>query len=236
MHVVRHGQAQFLTDDYDRLSELGQEQARELGRYWLAAKHAPDQVYAGSLRRQQHTAQLVAQMFEQAGESFPQLQTLEGLNEYPAEKIMEVLVPVLTAQDADIRARELEVREAQDDRAKYRSIHRLLEAVMARWVANEYPSGLGLPTWVEFSGGVREAFSKIRADAPRGSRIAVFTSGGPVGISVQTTLNAPQIVAAELNWRVINASVSAFTFSDQRIVLDRFNDVAHLAQEQITYR
>src|SRR3984893_14433603 len=34
--LVRHGQASFLKEDYDKLSELGELQARTLGEYWVA--------------------------------------------------------------------------------------------------------------------------------------------------------------------------------------------------------
>ena len=34
LHLVRHGQASFGADDYDKLSELGWQQSRRLGEYW----------------------------------------------------------------------------------------------------------------------------------------------------------------------------------------------------------
>ena len=37
LFLVRHGQASFLSDDYDRLSPLGLEQSRRLGQHWLQA-------------------------------------------------------------------------------------------------------------------------------------------------------------------------------------------------------
>lgn len=57
--LVRHGQANSAAKDeesYDRLSELGHQQARWLGDY-LAAREGPfDKVIAGSLRRHKETA------------------------------------------------------------------------------------------------------------------------------------------------------------------------------------
>jgi broad specificity phosphatase PhoE len=57
--LVRHGQANSAAKDeesYDRLSDLGHQQARWLGDY-LAAREAPfDKVIAGSLRRHRETA------------------------------------------------------------------------------------------------------------------------------------------------------------------------------------
>jgi broad specificity phosphatase PhoE len=56
--LVRHGQASFGADDYDRLSERGREQAEATGR-WLAARglRRPVAVH-GTLRRQRDTALL----------------------------------------------------------------------------------------------------------------------------------------------------------------------------------
>lgn len=57
--LVRHGQANAAAtneEDYDRLSDLGREQARWLGA-WMAEHERPfDRVLAGSLNRQSHTA------------------------------------------------------------------------------------------------------------------------------------------------------------------------------------
>ncbi|MEY1557671.1 histidine phosphatase family protein [Yoonia sp. R2331] len=56
--LVRHGQANSAADneaDYDRLTELGHQQARWLGE-WMKAHDGPfDQVVSGSLRRQRET-------------------------------------------------------------------------------------------------------------------------------------------------------------------------------------
>jgi broad specificity phosphatase PhoE len=60
--LVRHGQASFGAADYDRLSDLGHEQARTLGA--ALADLAPDGLTHGSLRRQVGTA---ASMAEAAG-------------------------------------------------------------------------------------------------------------------------------------------------------------------------
>ena len=73
--LVRHGQANSAADDeagYDKLSELGHQQARWLGD-WIRDHDGPfDQVFTGSLRRQQETA---------AGMGFDDVTTDVRLNE-----------------------------------------------------------------------------------------------------------------------------------------------------------
>jgi len=56
--LVRHGQASFGTEDYDRLSPLGEGQARQLGA--ALRRTTPTRLVAGSMRRQEATAKLVA--------------------------------------------------------------------------------------------------------------------------------------------------------------------------------
>lgn len=237
LFVVRHGQARFLTDDYDRLSDLGRAQSLALGRAWLDEDIRPVQSWAGTLTRQRKTADAVGEAFSDAGAEFPRTETAEGLDEYPGDALLAELVPLLRRDDAAVDAEAVAFETASDDAARYRHVHRLLEAVMRAWVAEAYPlDAVDLPLWRDFSGGVRSALHRIMAEAPRGSDIAVFTSGGPVGVAVQTVLEAPELKAAELNWRVNNASVTRFTFSGSRISLDAFNDIAHLSRAMRTFR
>lgn len=234
--LVRHGQARLFTDDYDRLSDLGLSQAEALGRFWLARDIRPDEVFAGPLTRQQQTANRVGEVFVESGESWPMLQEVAGLNEYPAQEITESLVTALRTVDPslDQLASALDASKGYAD--KYRQLHRLLEAVIVRWIRNDY-GDVDVPlSWNAFSEGVRATLRDVMSKSSSGSTIALFTSGGPVAISVQTILQAPDIKAAELNWRVYNCSVTRYTFSGERATLDAFNDVSHLPPEMHTYR
>ncbi|MCK0121848.1 histidine phosphatase family protein [Loktanella sp. F6476L] len=73
--LVRHGQANSAADneiDYDKLSELGHQQAKWLGE-WIHAHDGPfDAIFSGSLRRQKETA---------AGMGFTDVTVDERLNE-----------------------------------------------------------------------------------------------------------------------------------------------------------
>lgn len=238
LYVVRHGQARFFTDDYDRLSVKGEAQCAALARHWLEQGLEFHAAWCGSLVRQRRSGEVVRDVYREAGRDFPEIRCIPTLDEYPADDIMDTLLPLLreSVPTIDDLARAFE--GAQDDRERYRGFHRLLEAVMERWIARTYPAegSEGLLPWGEFSGGVRAAFRDIMASAGSGENVAVFTSGGPVGISVQTVLGAPDQAAADLNWRVHNGSVTCFTFSGARVSLDCFNATAHLEPELLTYR
>jgi hypothetical protein len=45
--LVRHGQASFLEENYDKLSAKGEAQSRLLGKYWACLKLPIDRVFAG---------------------------------------------------------------------------------------------------------------------------------------------------------------------------------------------
>ncbi len=55
LYLVRHGQASFGADDYDRLSERGHAQALRLGQYWRERGLRFDAVLAGTLLRHTQT-------------------------------------------------------------------------------------------------------------------------------------------------------------------------------------
>ena len=84
--LVRHGQASWGSDDYDRLSPLGEEQSRLLGAALAARGVRPDVVLRGSLLRHRQTADAAVSgagwssvVEEDAGwDEFDHLGTLDG--------------------------------------------------------------------------------------------------------------------------------------------------------------
>ncbi|MEL7371352.1 MAG: histidine phosphatase family protein [Myxococcota bacterium] len=241
LYLVRHGQARFLTDDYDRLSDLGAEQSRCLGDYWRKEKMPIDRLWTGTLVRQKATAEHLVSAFAVDPADAKETNAItplvaEGFNEYPAEAIQQSVAPQLAEKDANF-AQRLEALAAETDaRQKYRQVHLVLEAVMEAWIDGAYDDPK-LPSWPHFSTGVRDALQRAMKEAPKGSTTVVVTSGGPIGIAVQSVLRAPEQEAARLNWRVYNASLTRFTFSGARVSLDQFNAIPHLSNARLrTYR
>ncbi|CAN5682201.1 hypothetical protein BH10ACT10_BH10ACT10_28160 [soil metagenome] len=84
--LVRHGQASWGTDDYDRLSARGEEQSRLLGAALAARGVHPDLVLRGSMLRHRQTADAAvagarweADVEEDAGwDEFDHLGTCDG--------------------------------------------------------------------------------------------------------------------------------------------------------------
>src|ERR1700760_4014849 len=86
IYVVRHGQAAFGTDHYDRLTEIGFSQSRELGAYFGRRKLRFDAVFTGTLRRQIETADTILETRPEIEVSAREV--MGGLDEYKPEAIL----------------------------------------------------------------------------------------------------------------------------------------------------
>jgi broad specificity phosphatase PhoE len=232
--LVRHGQARAFDADSDRLTEMGEEQARRVGQYFVQSGVELDEVCVGTLVRQRRTLELVAEAFAQANKPFPSPTVDAAWNEYDAGGILGGLMPELRGRDTEFRklVDDFEQAAARPDRNRY--FQRMFEVLMAAWQEGSVESSAVEPFAV-FQARVQAAF---RAITERGGRrtVAVFTSGGPIGVAVQTALEAAPMTALRLNWRVKNASITEFVFSEGRISLEQFNVVEHLPKGLRTFR
>jgi broad specificity phosphatase PhoE len=234
--LIRHGQARAFEDDSDRLSPLGEEQARALARFWIRQGASFDEVYSGALVRQRSTAEIVEECFIQAGLEWPRLQTMPELNEYDAIGIINNLIPSLADRDDSFRALAEAFERNKKSPERNRHFQKMFEAVTSVWLGGEFEVE-GVESWRSFQSRVGAAIKRITSAEGSGRRVAVFTSGGVIGLAVQNVLNAPERSALEINWRVRNCSLTEFTFSRDRMSLDSFNGVPHIDDPALrTYR
>jgi broad specificity phosphatase PhoE len=223
--MVRHGQAAAFSHDSDRLTELGERQAAVLGEYWVQNGVEFDDVVVGSLRRHAQTEAQVAAAYARAGKAWPKARIDAGWNEYDAGGVSQ-LAPALAERDPAFAklAADYQANAASPDRNRY--FQRMFEVLMSSWVAGESQSD-AVESFEAFHGRVAVAFDTVlRAEGSR--RVVVFSSGGPIGVTVQRSLRAPKSVALELNWRVRNASLTEYVFGRDRLSLDYFNAIPHL--------
>ena len=234
--LVRHGQAAFLSDDYDRLSPLGEEQARLLGEYWTKHNVTFDAVFTGPRKRQIDTGRIVFEQYNRAGLAIPELIELEEFDEYDADGIMKELLPQLIEQDDHYRQLRDAFQQSAIDADKRKNFQKLFEAVTAKWVRGEVLSP-DVESFREFHARVRRGLERATNDAPSGSRVAVFSSGGAISVSVQLAAQAVEAMVIEFNWRIRNCALNEFVFSKDRLTLDSFNAIPHLDDPKLqTYR
>jgi broad specificity phosphatase PhoE len=137
-------------------------------------------------------------------------------------------LPAFNEYDADgILHASPDFRPTQDRR----EFQLMFESIMRQWTEGKLQ---GVESWQDFRGRVTAGLRAIvGADKPN-RRVVVFTSGGPIGVAMQTALGAPEAMAVEINWRVRNCSLTEFVFTRGRITLDAFNATPHLAE--VTFR
>jgi broad specificity phosphatase PhoE len=228
--LVRHGQARAFDADSDRLSELGAEQARRLGEHWIASGVELDEIHVGTLTRQRQTAELVAEVFAKAGRGWPEPRANAAWNEYDSGGILGRLMPALAASDEAFAklVTDFQAAAARPDRNRY--FQRMFETLMDRWEEGALAQD-GVEPFAAFHERVRAAFRMVTSQG--GSRrVAVFTSGGPIGVCTQVVLDAPPRAALRLNWRVRNASLTEMIFSEGRTSLESFN-VDHYLESRL---
>lgn len=235
--LVRHGQASLFTDDYDRLSDLGQAQARRLGEYWVRRRLQFDEVFVGPRLRQQATAEIVASIFHAARLPWPKPCVAHDLDEYDIRGLFGSLAKELAAESdafADLVAQVRQAPETDVERA--RNFQRLLGTLTLHWLACG-ESARNVETWPRFRQRVDGALRRILGGEGRGRRIVCFTSGGWIGVALHLILGAPERMALEMSWRIRNCSLTEFAFTTGRVTPDTFNAVPHLEDAALwTYR
>lgn len=234
--VVRHGQASFLAENYDRLSELGQRQAELLGRHWLERDVRFDVVVYGPCERQIRTGEIIAGMYRRAERHWPEPVEIGDFDEYPAERVVRTFLPALMHKHAPLAEAVAQFQSAQDRATKQRLFDRVLREVSERWLHGEVSSP-EIPTWQDFCHRIESAVRGVLARCPKSTRATIFTSGGPTAATARIALNLSYRDTLNLTWSPRNSSYSEFLFSGERFSLSSFNNTPHLnAPDLLTYR
>jgi broad specificity phosphatase PhoE len=208
LYLVRHGQASFGADDYDKLSELGHRQSVRLGEHFAQMGLRFDAVLAGTLRRHLETLAGIREGMRHEGEHLP----WEGLNEYDSEAVI-----------ATVHTGKLEKPTSPE---MYRAHFRLLRDGLAKWMAGVV-SPQGMPSYEKFVDGIARALDHVKANH-QGGNVLIVSSGGPIATAVGQVLGTSSQTIIELNLRIRNTSVTEFAFNPKRHMLVSYNAIPHL--------
>ena len=216
---IRHAQASYGSDDYDRLSPLGWTQASHLGQ-WLA--HEPQSfahVRLGAMRRHRETFDAIRRAFSEAGHPLPDPEEDADLNEFDHGAVIRAYLA--ERADADMRARA----SSHDPTV----VGPMLHAAISAWAHDELEA---VPErWAAFGGRVARA-GAAAADASGAGAVLVVSSGGVIARLVQQTLDVPPVRAVDLNLAIRNSAVNEFTARHGRLRFGSFNTLPHLAQQR----
>ena len=176
LYLVRHGQASFASEDYDRLSELGRRQCAALGEWMHARGIAFEGTLRGTLRRHRESLEAIASTLP----GVPAATEWPGLNEYDSEAVLRT---VLTGS-----------LEPPTTPEGYRQHFRMLREGLLKWMAGEVQPE-GMPTWSAWVKGVAAALDHVRS-AHCGD-VLLVSSGGPISTAVAHVLGAPPASVVE---------------------------------------
>ena len=210
IHMVRHGQAMWESENYDQLSDLGKLQGRSLGAAWLASEQTWTHAVSGSMTRHLETADAV---FGELGSS---------LNYDVDDRWNEFDHLALTGHvSADTRP-----KVAKD-------FQKILNVALTNWMAGKSDVG---ESFADFSDRVLAAFGSVKQNAGKDQTVIVFSSGGPISLITSHVLASDSSLFMDLNSVIVNASVTTLIVGQEQTRLLAFNQHGHLPKGLSTYR
>lgn len=219
--LIRHAQASFGTDDYDRLSPTGHKQALVAGEYLHSVANTIDTIYSGTARRHRETAEGIAKTVRTKEGKTPEIKIDLRLNEVDAEGQFKHLVPILKSTDAEIALLAEEAKKSS------RSYQKVLSRVFTHW--QDLPADYAhLESWPTFSNRVYSSIKDIALDAGSGANTVVVSSGGSIATITQHALGLPKTGAYPLFEALLNCSITRLLHTRDRISLASFNDYSYL--------
>jgi broad specificity phosphatase PhoE len=227
VYLVRHAQASYLEPNYDKLSNLGEAQARLLGEYWARHGIVFDRACTGPCIRQKGTLALVSAEYRKAGMQFPDPVELSEFDEYQGEAVLERSLPELLESDQNIRNLHSALQSASGSIERRVTSQKLFEAVIGKWVLGAICPP-GVETWPEFCTRVNSGLTKFLSAGGRREKAAIFTSGGPIAVAMQRALLLSAEKTLSVSWMSRNSSWSEFLYSGERFTLSCFNCQPHL--------
>jgi broad specificity phosphatase PhoE len=236
LYLIRHGQASFGESQYDRLSGIGERQARILGHHLKRGLHGLDALCSGGMERHDRTAEIAR---EAMGEDPPPLRTEQAFAEYDHIALFDAYLPAFLESLGEEAPADLEALLADS-----RLLERALRFVLGAWYENQPHEGPPIETWPAFCARVATGVDDLlRRHGPR-ERVAVVTSGGPISAILRSVLGLSNRRVLRINLSVYNASVTQIFCPAQGRLADSlllgYNNITHLEmtgdRDLITFR
>jgi broad specificity phosphatase PhoE len=217
IYLIRHGQASFGAEDYDKLSELGCRQAHVAGEYFRDTGIHFDAVYSGDLSRQRETARLAiaSQPTEVTHHIDPRF------NEIQNDEQLKCLMPEVIKQNSSVQAL---VEKGLSSSKDYQKV---IDAVFNYWVSPAC-NDPRIQSWTEFSNGARQAIADVMQEQGAGKKVGIFTSGGTLATIVAQVLGLSGEQTYQLYEPIFNCSVTQLFYSRSKISLSYYNDCSFL--------
>lgn len=236
IYLIRHGQASFGADEYDRLSDVGKRQAGVLGAH-LKHVHAPfDAMVSGALRRQQDT---LAGIIEALGAGAPEPKASDIFNEYDHQGVIRAYLPLFIQKIGAPRGLRQE-----DIFSNHKLFEFAFRFMVKAWMDNVPHDQVALEDWRDFCARVCNGLDRLLAMYGPKARVVVVTSGGTIAAALRAVLGLSNKRTLAMNWSIYNASLTQLYYGrsarHEDALLLGFNNVAHLqfsgGRELVTFR
>ncbi len=221
-----------MAENYDQLSKLGEKQSYLLGQYLAQKGWVFDSVYSGALTRHRQTREQTARAYAESGLHWPEQIEIPDFDEHHGPAVTAQAVPRLVQEDPAFKAYvdEIDERKLSPGRRQMK----LYRKITQMWASGELEvEDQHHEPWASFRARVGQAFQAVIDQNRKGKTIAIFTSGGPVAASVGYALKLNPLQVLELSWAVQNTGYAEFLFSEEGISMQRFNSLAHLADQKM---
>ena len=211
MTLVRHGQANTGAQDeesYDKLSDLGHQQARWLGEHLLNSEEHFTRVYTGTMRRHIETAASMGAM------RYGEVVQDARLNEFP----------YFSLEHAMQEQHGEPIAQTREEFARH------LPKTLDYWAQGRL-EGVD-ESFADFTGRVTSVISDI-AEGP--GQALVVTSGGFISAVMHQTLALNVDGWARMALAIYNSSTHKFQTLLDRPILTQFNGIPHLETRERLY-
>lgn len=217
--LVRHGQAQFGQANYDKLSEVGHEQAVALGKAIFEQGITIDHWVSGDMVRH--------------------AETLRGISQGMRTQVShQIVTPDLNEYDftGQLNARFVGSKAPVGLHTDRKTHFRALRETLALWQNDKI---LNPPeSWAAFETRLKRAQQTIFG--LEGDTILVVSSGGAISKIVANALGVSHAKQVDLQLQIKNASMSTFIYSRRTggFFLNAFNEtpfVSAKTQHLLTY-
>ncbi|MCR9288539.1 MAG: phosphoglycerate mutase family protein [Bacteroidetes bacterium] len=233
LYFFRHAQASFGADNYDALSPKGEEQSVELGNYLANKKMLFNKVFVGPLQRQQHTFEIVKNIFDKHNLPMPEPILENGLLEHEGHIAMAQLMPTLLETVPLVK--ELAEKSKVNPARKKANSLLVFQYFLDEWAEGKI-NAEGILPWKSFRQEVKKGLDNILKNTDSGETIAAFTSGGTIA---SITAEALKIVdekrVVALNFSHRNTAFTSFFYSKGQFNLFGFNEIPHLEKKMVTF-
>ncbi|QSE97592.1 histidine phosphatase family protein [Fulvivirga lutea] len=224
IYLIRHGQANFFKSDYDKLTDLGIQQSKLVGRALKERQFHFTSVHSGTLNRHQETSKYCLNEFGLNAE----IKYSGHWNEYDHKELLSKYNPEysdFSKLSNHIRSHPSPLKALQD----------ILNQSILDWMENKHAYSI---SWKSFKENIWGELENAATKLSSRDNAVVFTSGGPISVIVMIALGLKESAFIDIQNRIINTSITKILVGKSGLSVSTYNDYSHLEHDfgLVSYR